>query len=70
MAMSKIKVGDMVRVITGKEKGIPITLILVAALWLGGEIYDGIVSADNVSQITHIIGGLSGAVLGMRFKHK
>ncbi len=56
--------------ITGKEKGIPITLILVAALWLGGEIYDGIVSADNVSQITHIIGGLSGAVLGMRFKHK
>ena len=56
--------------VTGKEKGIPVTLILVAILWLGQEIYSGIVSSDNVSQITHIIGGLSGAVLGMRFKRK
>lgn len=54
--------------ITGKEKGIPITLILVAVLWLGQEIYTGIEQADNISQITHIIGGLSGALLGMRFK--
>ena len=56
--------------ITGKEDGIPITLILVAVLWLGQEIYSGIVTADNISQITHIIGGLSGALLGMRFKNK
>ncbi len=56
--------------ITGKEKGIPITLILVALLWLGQEIYNGIISADNVSQITHIIGGISGAVLGMMFKKR
>ena len=54
--------------ITGKEKGIPITLILVAALWLGQEIYTGIHNADNISQITHIVGGLSGGLLGMRFK--
>ena len=54
--------------ITGKENGIPITLILVAILWLGQEIYTGINSADNISQITHIIGGLSGGLLGMRFK--
>ena len=55
--------------ITGKEKGIPITLILVALLWLGQEIYSGVVNMDNVSQITHIIGGLSGAALGMFFKN-
>ena len=55
--------------ITGKEKGIPITLILVAALWLGQEIYNGIVAADNISQITHIIGGISGAALGLFFKN-
>ena len=28
----------------------------------------GITASDNVSQITHIIGGLSGAALGMIFK--
>lgn len=56
--------------ITGKEKGIPITLILVALLWLGQEIYNGILSADNISQITHIIGGISGAALGMIFKDR
>ena len=55
--------------ITGKEKGIPITLILVAALWLGQEIYNGITTSDNISQITHIIGGLSGAALGLFFKN-
>lgn len=54
--------------ITGKEDGIPVTLILVAILWLGNEIYAGITASDNVSQITHIIGGLSGATLGMIFK--
>ena len=56
--------------ITGKEKGIPITLILVALLWLGQEIYNGVVNMDNVSQITHIIGGLSGATLGLIFKNR
>ena len=54
--------------ITGKEDGIPVTLILVAILWLGKEIYAGFTTSDNVSQITHIIGGLSGAALGMIFK--
>ena len=56
--------------ITGNNQGIPITLILVAVLWIGGEIYDGLTSADNVSQITHIIGGIVGAVIGLAFKRK
>lgn len=45
---------------------IPITLILVLILYLGNEIVDGVVLSDNVSQLTHIIGGVCGAVLGLR----
>lgn len=45
---------------------IPITLILVLVLYLGGEIVDGIVLKDNVSQLTHVIGGVCGAFLGLR----
>lgn len=45
---------------------IPITLILVLVLYLGNEIVDGMVLSDNVSQLTHIIGGVCGAVLGLR----
>ena len=56
--------------ITGKENGIPVTLILAAILWLGQEFYTGFTSADNVSQITHIIGGLSGAIFGLAYKKK
>lgn len=54
--------------ITGKSNGIPITLILVAVLWLGQEIYSGIITSDNISQMSHIIGGLSGGLLGLLFK--
>ncbi|MBR3252314.1 MAG: rhomboid family intramembrane serine protease [Erysipelotrichaceae bacterium] len=56
--------------VTGKERGIPITLILVAILWLGQEFYQGFTAADNISQLTHIIGGVSGAIMGMIYKHK
>ena len=45
---------------------IPITLILVLVLYLGGEVVDGIVLSDNVSQLTHIVGGICGAFLGLR----
>ena len=54
--------------ITGKNQGIPITLILVAILWLGEEIYTSLTIADNISQLTHILGGVSGALLGLLFK--
>lgn len=55
--------------ITGEKEGIPITLIFVAVLWLGQEVYSGVTTADGISQLSHIIGGLSGAVLGLSFKH-
>ncbi len=47
------------------EKGkIPLTLILVAIIYLSGEIIDGLFSKDNISQLAHIIGGLCGCLFG------
>ena len=43
---------------------IPTTLIFVAVFYLGGELWDAIFINDNISQLTHIIGGLCGTVLG------
>lgn len=52
--------------LSGMRDGcIPITLILVLILYLGGEVINGIKASDNISQLTHIIGGLCGAFLGM-----
>lgn len=47
-----------------KNGTIPTTLILVAIFYLGGELWDAVFVDDNVSQLTHIIGGLCGTVLG------
>jgi len=43
---------------------IPITMILVMIIYLGSELWTMITSHDNVSQLTHIIGGLCGALIG------
>jgi membrane associated rhomboid family serine protease len=51
-----------------KNGSIPITLILVLTLYIGGEIVDGILLQDNVSQLTHIIGGICGALLGLSMR--
>lgn len=53
----------------GKE-GIPITLILVVIFYLGGELMDGLTAADNVSQLTHIVGGVCGLVFGFSIKRR
>ena len=46
------------------QKGrIPITLILVTVIYLGGEIIAGLTAPDdNISQMGHIIGGICGTV--------
>ncbi|MBQ9008809.1 MAG: rhomboid family intramembrane serine protease [Clostridia bacterium] len=48
---------------------IPITLIAVCVLYLTQEILSGVFSPDNVSHLTHIVGGLCGAFMGI-FLHK
>jgi membrane associated rhomboid family serine protease len=47
-----------------EEGRIPLTLILVVAIYLGQEIYDGVMARDNISQFTHILGGVCGGVFG------
>jgi len=50
--------------------GIPLTLVFVFVFYVGNEIYDGFVLSDNVSQLTHIVGGVCGAVLGILNRHR
>ena len=47
-----------------REGEIPLTFILVALIYLGEQVYQGIFVQDNVSNLTHILGGLVGAGLG------
>ena len=50
---------------TAMRRGeIPVTLILVVIFYRGGEIMDGLFKKDNISQITHIVGGLCGLIFG------
>ena len=49
-----------------KKGGIPLTMLLVVALYLGSEIADGLTKTDNVSHLTHIAGGVCGIVFGFR----
>ena len=51
-----------------KNGSIPITLILVLLLYIGGEIVNGFVLQDNISQLTHIVGGICGALLGISMR--
>ena len=43
---------------------IPITMILVMVIYMGSELWNMVTVRDNISQLTHIIGGLCGAVFG------
>lgn len=47
-----------------KEGEIPLTFILVAVLFIGREIVDGIFVVDNISNLAHIIGGVVGGLIG------
>ena len=37
-------------------------------IYLGGQVYEGLFVRNNISNITHIIGGIIGAVLGYRMQ--
>ena len=47
-----------------KEGSIPLTFILVAVIYLGQQVYQGIFVKDNVANLTHILGGIVGSSLG------
>ena len=56
---------------TGFKNGeIPITFILVAIIFLGQQVIDGITLHDDISNLAHILGGVVGAIVGYSFnKH-
>jgi len=47
-----------------KEGEIPLTFILVAGLYIGQQVVQGITLDDNVSNMAHIIGGMIGGASG------
>ena len=57
--------------LAGMEEGkIPLTLILVVIFYLGGEVVAGMFSRDNISHLGHILGGVSGAVIGYALERR
>jgi len=50
-----------------KQGKLPITVLLVAVLYIGNEVFQGIFNRDNISQLGHIVGGLCGAGFGILY---
>ena len=53
-----------------KEGEIPLTFILVAIIFIGQQVYEGIAVSDNISNMAHIVGGLVGAAVGYLLNKK
>ena len=47
-----------------KEGEIPLTFVLVALIYLGQQIWEGVTVRDNVSNLSHVLGGLVGSCAG------
>ena len=55
---------------SAQQGRIPLTFIVILIIYLGQEVVAGFSIKDNVSQLTHIIGGLCGAVFGRLYIRK
>ena len=56
---------------TGFREGeIPLTVILVALIFIGQQVYEGVFVQDNISNMAHIVGGIVGAVVGYTLNKK
>ena len=53
-----------------KEGEIPLTFLLVAAIYLGQQIHDGLTVDDNISNMAHIFGGIVGSVCGYQLNKR
>ena len=55
---------------SGSRPGeIPLTLVAVAVLYLTQEILGGLFTKSDISHLSHIVGGVCGAVMGL-FRHR
>ena len=56
---------------TGFRTGeIPLSFILIALIFIGQQLFEGVFIRDNISQLSHIIGGVVGAVIGFAWNRK
>lgn len=53
-----------------KEGEIPLTVILVAIIFIGQQVYEGLFIQDNISNLGHILGGIVGALAGYTLNKK
>lgn len=53
-----------------KDGELPVTVILVALIYIGKQVYEGIAVSDNISNLAHIIGGMVGAIVGYQWNKK
>ncbi|MCR5832136.1 MAG: rhomboid family intramembrane serine protease [Lachnospiraceae bacterium] len=53
-----------------KQGEIPLTFILVAVFFIGQQVIEGIFVRDNISNLSHIVGGIVGGFLGYVFNIK
>ena len=53
-----------------KDGEIPVSFILVAVIFLGKEIFDGIFVQDDISNLSHILGGIVGGCFGYALNRK
>lgn len=53
-----------------KDGEIPLTFVLVALFYIGQQVVDGVLMSDDVSNLSHIIGGLLGGIIGYGLNKK
>ncbi len=53
-----------------KQGEIPLTFILVALIYIGQQVFEGLTVSDNISNMAHIVGGLVGSVTGYILNRK
>ena len=53
-----------------KEGEIPLTFILVTAIFIGQQLYEGIAVQNDISNMAHIVGGIVGSVIGYSLNRK
>ena len=61
VAFAFLLLGSITR---SRDGAFPLTFVLVAVVYLGDQVYQGLFVKDNVANLTHIIGGVVGALYG------
>lgn len=53
-----------------REGELPLTVILVTVIFLGQQVYEGIMVKDNISNMAHIFGGIIGGMTGFKLNKR